>query len=147
MSERDVSSSRPPRRITPRIVVIVIVVIVALIMVFSSFFVVDQKEQGVLLTFGRFTRLAEPGLHFKAPFGIQKNFNVPIQVVLKDEFGFRMERPGVTSFRASTDYPEESIMLTGDLNIVDVEWIIQFRIVDPFKWLFGKKPSGTSPSR
>ena len=137
MSERDVSPGRVPRQITPRVVVIVIVVIVALITIFSGFFVVDQKEQGVLLTFGRFTRLAEPGLHFKLPFGIQKNFNVPTQVVLKDEFGFRTDRPGVISIRAAQDYPEESIMLTGDLNIVDVEWIIQFRIADPFKWLFG----------
>jgi membrane protease subunit HflK len=137
MSERDVSPGRVPRQITPRVVVIVIVVIVALITIFSGFFVVDQKEQGVLLTFGRFTRLAEPGLHFKLPFGIQRNYNVPTQVVLKDEFGFRTDRPGIVSIRATEDYPEESIMLTGDLNIVDVEWIIQFRIADPFKWLFG----------
>jgi membrane protease subunit HflK len=137
MSERDISPGRVPRQITPRVVVIVIVVIVALITIFSGFFVVDSKEQGVLLTFGRFTRLAEPGLHFKLPFGIQKNYNVPTQVVLKDEFGFRTDRPGVISIRATEDYPEESIMLTGDLNIVDVEWIIQFRIADPFKWLFG----------
>jgi len=137
MSERDVSPGRVPRQITPRVVVIVIVVIVALITIFSGFFVVDQKEQGVLLTFGRYTRLAEPGLHFKLPFGIQRNYNVPTQVVLKDEFGFRTDRPGIVSIRATEDYPEESIMLTGDLNIVDVEWIIQFRIADPFKWLFG----------
>jgi membrane protease subunit HflK len=137
MSERDVTPGKLPRRITPRAVIIVVVVIVALITIFSGFFVVDQKEQGVLLTFGRYTRLAEPGLHFKAPFGIQRNYNVPTQVVLKDEFGFRTERPGVVSYRAGEDYPEESVMLTGDLNIVDVEWIIQFRIADPFKWLFG----------
>jgi membrane protease subunit HflK len=137
MSERDVTPGRKPRQITPRIVVIVIVVIVALITIFSGFFVVDQKEQGVLLTFGRYTRLAEPGLHFKLPFGIQRNYNVPTQVVLKDEFGFRTDRPGITSIRAGEDYPEESVMLTGDLNIVDVEWIIQFRIIDPYKWLFG----------
>ena len=137
MSERDVTPSRPPRRLTPRILIIVIVVIVALITLFSGFFVVDQKEQGVLLTFGRYTRLAEPGLHFKLPFGIQRNYNVPTQAVLKDEFGFRTDRPGITSIRAGEDYPEESVMLTGDLNIVDVEWIIQFRISDPYKWLFG----------
>jgi len=112
-------------------------VIVALITVFSSFFVVDQKEQGAVLLFGRFTRLAEPGLHFKLPFGIEKNFNVPTQLVLKQEFGFRTERPGITSIRSAEDFPEESIMLTGDLNIVDVEWIIQYRIMEPFKWLFG----------
>jgi membrane protease subunit HflK len=137
MSERDVTPGRKPRRVTPRTVVIVLIVIVALIMIFSGFFVVDQKEQGVLLTFGRYTRLAEPGLHFKLPFGIQRNYNVPTQVVLKDEFGFRTERPGVTTIRAMEDYPDESVMLTGDLNIVDVEWIIQFRIHDPYKWLFG----------
>ncbi len=137
MSERDVTPGRTPRRVTPRTVVIVLIVILALITLFSGFFVVDQKEQGVLLTFGRYTRLAEPGLHFKWPFGIQRNYNVPTQVVLKDEFGFRTERPGITSIRAGEDYPEESVMLTGDLNIVDVEWIIQFRIADPYKWLFG----------
>jgi len=137
MSERDVTPGKVPRKITPRAVIIVIVVIVALITLFSGFFVVDSKEQGVLLTFGRYTRLAEPGLHFKLPFGVQRNYNVPTQVVLKDEFGFRTDRPGITSIRATEDYPEESVMLTGDLNIVDVEWIIQFRIGDPFKWLFG----------
>jgi len=137
MSEHEVGPGRSMRRITPRIVVIVVIVIVALIMLFSSFFVVDQKEQAAVLTFGRYTRLAEPGLHFKLPFGIQKNYNVPTQVVLKDEFGFRMERPGITSLRSQEEFPNESLMLTGDLNIVDVEWIIQFRIADPYKWLFG----------
>jgi membrane protease subunit HflK len=56
--------------------------------------------------------------------------------VLKDEFGFRTERAGVTTVYSDFDYPDESIMLTGDLNIVDVEWIIQYRIVDPVNWLF-----------
>jgi membrane protease subunit HflK len=136
MSERDVSPGRMPRRLTPRALVIVVIVILALITVFSSFFVVDQKETAAVLLFGRFNRMAEPGLHFKLPFGIEKNYNVPTQVVLKQEFGFRMERPGITSIRSGQDFPEESVMLTGDLNIVDVEWIIQYRIVDTYKWLF-----------
>jgi membrane protease subunit HflK len=136
MSERDVTPGRMPRRITPKAIIIVVVVILALITAFSSFFVVDQKEIAVVLLFGRYNRTAEPGLHFKLPFGIEKNYNVPIQVVLKDEFGFRTERPGVTSIRSAQDFPEESIMLTGDLNIVDVEWIIQYRIVDAYNWLF-----------
>jgi membrane protease subunit HflK len=136
MSERDVTPGRMPRRLTPRALVIVVIVILALITVFSSFFVVDQKETAAVLLFGRFNRMAEPGLHFKLPFGIEKNYNVPTQVVLKQEFGFRMERPGITSIRSGQDFPEESVMLTGDLNIVDVEWIIQYRIVDTYKWLF-----------
>jgi membrane protease subunit HflK len=136
MSERDVTPGRTPRRLTPKAIIIVVVVIVALITAFSSFFVVDPQETAAVLLFGRYTRMAEPGLHFKLPFGIEKNYNVPTQVVLKQEFGFRTERPGVTTIRAGQDFPEESIMLTGDLNIVDVEWIIQYRIVDAFNWLF-----------
>ena len=136
MSERDVTPGRTPRRLTPKAIIIVVVVILALITVFSSFFVVDPQETAAVLLFGRFTRMAEPGLHFKLPFGIEKNYNVPTQVVLKDEFGFRTERPGITTIRAAQDFPNESIMLTGDLNIVDVEWIIQYRIVDAYNWLF-----------
>jgi len=136
MSERDVTPGGMPKRLTPRAIIIVVVVILVLITVFSSFFVVDPQETAAVLLFGRFTRMAEPGLHFKLPFGIEKNYNVPTQVVLKQEFGFRTERPGITTIRAAQDFPHESIMLTGDLNIVDVEWIIQYRIVDTFNWLF-----------
>ena len=69
-------------------------------------------------------------------FGFEQNYNVPAQVVLKEEFGFRTDVPGITSIRSPKDYPGESIMLTGDLNIVDVEWIIQYRIEDVYNWLF-----------
>lgn len=136
MSERDVTPAGMARQLTPKAIIIVIVVILLLITAFSSFFVVDQKEQAAVLQFGRYTRMAEPGLHFKLPFGIEKNYNVPTQVVLKEEFGFRAERPGITTIRSAQDFPEESIMLTGDLNIVDVEWIIQYRIMEPRNWLF-----------
>jgi membrane protease subunit HflK len=136
MSERDVTPGRTPRRLTPKAIIIVVVVILALITVFSSFFVVDPQETAAVLLFGRYIRMAEPGLHFKLPFGIEKNYNVPTQVVLKQEFGFRTERPGITTIRAAQDFPNESIMLTGDLNIVDVEWIIQYRIIDAYNWLF-----------
>jgi len=136
MSERDVTPGRMSRQVTPKAIIIVVVVILLLITAFSSFFVVDQTERAAVLQFGRFSRMAEPGLHFKLPFGIEKNYNVPTQVVLKQEFGFRTERPGITTIRAAQDFPGESIMLTGDLNIVDVEWIIQYRIVDAFNWLF-----------
>ncbi len=124
------------RRVTPNVVIGVLAFVFVLIMLLTSFFIVDQKEQGVVLRFGKFTRLTEPGLHFKFPFGIERKYNVPTQMVLKQEFGFRTERAGVTTIYSELDYPNESIMLTGDLNIVDVEWIIQFRIVEPVNWLF-----------
>ena len=127
---------RLARGITPAMVLIGIGVILALILFFSSFFIVDQKEEAVILQFGKFSRLVGPGLHFKTPFGIEKNYNVPTQQIQKEEFGFRTERPGISTMYSSQEYPEESIMLTGDLNIIDVEWIIQYQITDARAWLF-----------
>ena len=138
MSERDVSPSGSglPFTIKPRLIVIAIIVIVVIVLITSSFYVVDQTEQAVILLFGKFNRMAEPGLHFKLPFNIERNYNVASRVVQTMQFGFRTEKAGVTTVYSRGDYPEESIMLTGDLNIVDVEWTIQYRIVDPKQWLF-----------
>ena len=138
MSERDVT---PPGggfnlSLKPRVIVIAIIVIAAIVLITSSFYVVDQTEQAVVLLFGRYSRLSGPGLHFKLPFKIEQNFNVPTRVVQNMQFGFRTERAGVTTLYSRGDYPEESVMLTGDLNIVDVEWTIQYLIVDPREWLF-----------
>ena len=128
---------RPPQiKINPKILIVFFVVILAGIMGVSTFYMVDQTEQAVVLRFGQVNRITEPGLHFKMPFGIERNYNVPTQVVQTMSFGFRTERPGITSVYTKADYPEESIMLTGDLNIVDVEWVIQYRISDPQAWLF-----------
>ena len=137
MSERDVSPGGGlPFSVKPRLIVIAVIVIALIILVTSSFFVVDQTEQGVVLLFGKFNRIAGAGLHFKMPFNIEKNYNVPTQVVQNMQFGFRTEKAGITTVYSRGDYPEESIMLTGDLNIVDVEWTIQYLIVDPKAWLF-----------
>jgi membrane protease subunit HflK len=123
-------------KVTPAVVGGVLGFFVVLIILLTSVYIVDQKEQGVVLRFGRFVRLTEPGLHMKLPFGIERKYKVPTQMVLKDEFGFRTERAGVSTVYSALDFPEESIMLTGDLNIVDVEWIIQYRITEPVNWLF-----------
>lgn len=134
MSDRNVTPLRGPVKI---MTVVLIVAAIAVIVLFStSFFVVDQTEQAVVLTFGKFSEIAEPGLHFKWPFGIQRNFNVKTRVVQAEQFGFRTELAGVQTKYEDRKYPEESTMLTGDLNIVDVEWIIQYRISDPKAWLF-----------
>jgi membrane protease subunit HflK len=98
--------------------------------------VVDQTEEAVLLTLGRYTKTVGAGLHFKFPLGIQQNYNVKTRVVQTEQFGFRTAQAGVQTRYEERSYPEESTMLTGDLNIVDVEWIIQYRIKDPKAWLF-----------
>jgi len=124
-------------RVTPALLWIAVGVVLGLILLFSSFFVVDQREEAVVLNLGKFSRQVGPGLHFKIPFGVEKNYNVPTQRILKEEFGFRTLESGVVSTYSNADFSSESIMLTGDLNIVDVEWIIQYQITDARAWLFG----------
>jgi len=136
MSERNVTPMQFPGKISPKMIVIILIVVALIILVSTSFFVVDQREVGVVLLFGEMNRIAMPGLNFKLPLGIERNYNVPIQRVFKREFGFRTLQPGVDTIYSAEDYSNESIMLTGDKNIVDVEWIIQYRIVDPAAWLF-----------
>lgn len=135
MSERDIT---PPRQFSfkPKLMVVVIVVVALLALVMSSFFVVDQTEQSVVLLLGKYNRIVGPGLNFKLPLGIEKSYNVPTQKIQNMTFGFRTEKAGINTVYSSGDYPNESIMLTGDLNIVDVEWIIQYRITDARAWLF-----------
>lgn len=112
----------------------------AVVVVFStSFIVVDQTERAVITTFGKFTKVAGPGLQFKWPFGIQKSSIVRTEIVQTEAFGFRtskLGKPTQSTQYSPERYPQESTMLTGDLNIVDVEWIIQYRINDPKAWVF-----------
>ena len=136
MSERDVSPPRMPFSLKPRLIIIVLAVILLIVIVTGSFFVVDQTEQAVVLRLGKYLKTVGAGLQFKFPFGIDKNYNVPTEQIQREEFGFRSDRPGETTLYSAADYPRESIMLTGDLNIIDVEWIIQYRITDPRAWLF-----------
>lgn len=135
MSERD-ATPRPPFRVNSRLIGVIVVVLVLIGLAMTSFFVVDQTEEAVVLRLGRFQKIAPPGLHFKLPFGIDQNYNIPTQVVQNMTFGYRVERSGVNTQFSNVDYPEESIMLSGDLNIVDVEWVIQYRIDNPRDWLF-----------
>lgn len=110
----------------------------------SSFYQVGTEETGVLLRFGKFSGFAESGLHFKLPFGIDRVYLVKTGRVLKEEFGFRTVQAGVRSTYTKQDLDEESLTLTGDLNVSDVEWIVQYQIADPYKFLFKiKNPEET----
>jgi len=121
-------------KFSPNMIVIVIVGILVLIFLSTSIFIVDQTEQAVMTRFGRFTGIREPGLHFKLPFGIDRNYTINVKTLQSEEFGFRTTRGG--NFPAYASQTSESVMLTGDLNIVDVEWTIQYYIVDPKAWVF-----------
>ncbi len=135
MSEQNVTPM-PQFKMKPKLIIVVIILIAALSLVMSSFYIVDQTEQSVVLRLGKFNRITSPGLQFKIPFGIEKNYNVPTQKIQNMTFGFRTEQAGINTIYSKGDYPQESIMLTGDLNIIDVEWVIQYRITDPKEWLF-----------
>lgn len=99
-------------------------------------YTIDAEEVGVIQRFGRYVRISPPGLHLKMPFGIEQVRPVKIRRVFKEEFGVRTVRPGVRTVYSPRHYLDESLMLTGDLNILDVRWIVQFRVRDPIKFLF-----------
>ncbi|GAB3539328.1 FtsH protease activity modulator HflK [Pontibacter brevis] len=110
--------------------------LVLLIIVFTSIKTVGPEEEGVVLYVGQFDRTVEPGLHFILPFGIEEMEKIPVQRQLKQEFGFRTVEPGTTTQYANVGFADESLMLTGDLNLADVEWVVQYRIVDSYRYLF-----------
>lgn len=108
----------------------------ALIFVFSGLYSVGPDEVGVIRLFGRYTRTTNPGLHFKIPMGVEKVNKVKVRYIFKEEFGFRTLKAGIKSQYSSKEYFDESLMLTGDLNVLIVEWIVQFKVKDPVKLLF-----------
>jgi len=104
--------------------------------VWTAFFQVGAESVGIVLRFGDPVREAGPGLHFKAPLGIEEVRKVPIQSQQKVEFGYRTEQADVESKFVEEGYGDESMMLTGDLNVVEVQWAVQYRIKEPRDYLF-----------
>lgn len=102
----------------------------------TSFYSVDQGEVGVIRRFGKYAKTTQPGLHWKLPFSIDKLDKVRIERVFKEEFGFRTVSAGVNTKYSSKSYNEEALMLTGDLNVLDVSWIVHFKVKDPVDLLF-----------
>lgn len=114
--------------------------ILLLIIIFfgtSTFFTVGVDEVGVVQRFGKFVRTTQPGLNFKLPAGIEKVTKVKVRRVYKEEFGFRSTREEArTRSRGGGETSSVSLMLTGDLNVALVPWIVQYRIKDPYNFLF-----------
>jgi membrane protease subunit HflK len=126
----------PKIAIKSSVIVIVLIAIGLMIFLSTSFIIVDQTENAVITTLGKYAKTLGAGLHYKLPFGIQKAYVVKTKVIQTETFGFRTIKSGAITQYSDRVYPDESTMLTGDLNIVDVEWIIQYRITDPKAWLF-----------
>ncbi|MFC1620694.1 FtsH protease activity modulator HflK [Candidatus Omnitrophota bacterium] len=107
-----------------------------LIFIFSGLYSVGPDEVGVIRRFGKYARTTNPGLHFKIPMGAEKANKVKVKYIFKEEFGFRTLKSGIKTQYSSREYFDESLMLTGDLNVLVVEWIVQFKVKDPVKLLF-----------
>ncbi|WP_224241481.1 FtsH protease activity modulator HflK [Hyalangium gracile] len=129
------------RRGFGRNLLLLLLALVALFGFLTSYAQVEPDEVGVILRLGRFIDTVEPGPHFRLPFFIDQIIKVPVQRQLKAEFGFRTERvgPRTTYAAEEADVKRESLMLTGDLNVAVVEWIVQYKIKDPYKYLFKVK--------
>ena len=114
-----------------------IIVLLLVALAFTSFFTVKQNEVGVVQLFGRYVRTAEPGLNFKLPLGIEKATKVNVREIQTAEFGFSTSQVGLRSrVRSGGENQNESLMLTGDLNVAIVPWIVQYRVKNPFDYLF-----------
>ncbi len=118
---------------------VAVLAVLGVILLWSSWFTVQPEETGVVQRFGAVVRTVGPGLHFKLPYGIERVRLIPTARVLKEEFGFRTAAtlPGQrTQYAEKRAFKDESLMLTGDLNVLDVQWIVQYRIEDPIRFLF-----------
>jgi membrane protease subunit HflK len=114
---------------------LIVIILVIIILAFGSFFQIGPEEVGVITRFGKYTRSVDPGLNVKIPF-IEKVYKVPVERQQKLEFGFRTTRPGIRTEYTRAGARDESLMLTGDLNLADVEWVVQFRVDNAYNYLF-----------
>ncbi len=116
---------------------ILAIVAVALLIqgAFSSFYTIKPGEVGVILRFGQYSRTTQPGLQFKIPY-VEELAKVDVETVRKEEFGFRTRTPGIGSGFDRKGYDMEALMLTGDTNVIEVAWIVQYKVSDPVDFLF-----------
>lgn len=114
-----------------------IVFIILFFSAMSSFYTVGPDEEAVVIRLGKYHESAQPGLHFKLTLGIDSVYLIQTTKIHQLEFGFRTVSTAQRRTRyAQKGFDDESLMLTGDLNVADVEWVVQYKISDPFKYLF-----------
>jgi modulator of FtsH protease HflK len=111
----------------------------------STYYIVQPEEEAVVKRFGKVIAIKGPGPHFKLPFGIDTATRVPTARLLKEEFGFRSSGVGDrTRYDKDVRHQGESLMLTGDLKVIDVEWVVHYLISDPGRYLHAvKNPTQT----
>lgn len=131
------SPNIPQITITPKFVLSILGALALLVGAYSSFYQVEAEEVGILLRLGKYHSTTEPGLRFKIPFGVDQVKKVAVLRTLKQEFGYGT--PEATNRKQATspqDQQAEKEMVTGDLNAALIEWVVQYRIQEPRKFLF-----------
>lgn len=116
-----------------RFLVLIAAAVVAALAALSSIYTVGPDQKAVVLRLGRYAATQGPGLHFRLPFGIDQVVKLPTERILHESFGSRADRSGERVVE------QEASMLTGDLNVANVEWIVQYKISDPRKFLFNTR--------
>ena len=114
---------------------LILVGLFAFNLLYSSFYTISPGERGVVLRFGKYTKLTSPGLNLKLPL-MDEVIKVDVESVRKEEFGFRTLVPGERTQYQKAGYKEEALMLTSDRNVIDLEWIIQYKVQDPVQFSF-----------
>ncbi len=129
---------RTLQRFTKGAYVWLIIGAVALLWLGSGIYVVGPSERGIVLRFGAVIAETDPGLRFHFPWPIEKHVVVDIARVRSAQVGYRSSGTTGRTGRGNTrTIPQEALMLTGDENIVEVNLVVQYRIEDPVKFLFG----------
>lgn len=116
-------------------IITVALILGAFFIISNSIYKIAPSEVGVILRLGKYTRTTQSGLHFKVPY-IEKLYKVNVEEVRKQEFGFRTRFPGQQSSFDRRNYAMESLMLTADKNVISVAWIVQYKVSDPYQFLF-----------
>jgi membrane protease subunit HflK len=137
----DVVPIRPPSKIVgflKALTILPVLAILAVLLLPTVFYTVGPGEDAVVLRLGKYHRTEGPGAHMKLPLNFEEVIKIPVRKILNLEFGFRTVQAGVrTQYEENTNRLNESLMLTGDLNVLEVEWIVQYQIADAKNYLYG----------
>ena len=118
-----------------KFIVPLILAVLVIILIFTSFYTVNDKQQAVVTTFGKVSSVEDPGIHLKIPFGVQQVSLVDVNVLQKIEIGFRTNQNNYDTTVVSS----ESKMISGDYNIVNCDFFVEYRISDPVKYLYNSE--------
>lgn len=139
---RSVDPNGKPKTPGGKNIGLIVLVVVILYVLFQSFYQVNPSEKGVVLRFGRYHNVTEPGLNFLIPF-IEKVIKVDVDTIRKEEFGLRQNvSRGYSQVSNALDL--ESLMITADKNVIQLNWVVQFRIQQPEYYVFNiENPEAT----